>query len=131
MIAETTYDSIPGGRELINWFGRVPRFHDAELLEISLASKGPSTLRLHTWQSTDKLDDRGYYISDKHIVVTIGLEAVSYVALNNFNLPGIIFDLEIAKAPNLYELSWAGSYGVSGTLRAERMRFDLRPGKPE
>src|SRR3974390_2937307 len=102
MIAETTYDSIAGGRELIDWFGYVPRFHDAELLEIMLASKGPSTLRIHTWRSTDKVADRGYYICDKHIVVTMGLEAVSYIALRDFNLPGIIFDFGIAKTEGAF-----------------------------
>lgn len=31
---------IPGGDALVEWFGRVPRFHDAELLEINVSGKG-------------------------------------------------------------------------------------------
>jgi hypothetical protein len=49
----TALGSVPGGQALIDWFGRTPRFHDAELLEINLASKGPSVLRIHAWQITE------------------------------------------------------------------------------
>ena len=30
---------IPGGKALVDWFGRVPSFHDAELLEITFPGK--------------------------------------------------------------------------------------------
>jgi hypothetical protein len=89
-MTNTTFSEIPGGQTLIDWFAHVPRFHDANLLEITLASKGTSTLRIHAWRMTDKVDDRGYYVLDKHVVVAIDLEEVTYVALTDFNLPGII-----------------------------------------
>jgi hypothetical protein len=129
-MTDTALLEIPGGQALVAWFGHVPHFHDANLLDINLASKGTSTLRIHTWQMTDKVDDRGYYVLDKHIVVAIELKDVTYVALTEFNLPGIIFDLEITKADPGFELCWSGSYGVSGTLRAQRISIDLRPGEP-
>ncbi len=30
---------IPGGEDLLRWFGRVPRFHDGQLLEIGFFGK--------------------------------------------------------------------------------------------
>ena len=35
MAANSVLQDIPGGKALFDWFGRVPRFHDAELLEIA------------------------------------------------------------------------------------------------
>jgi hypothetical protein len=122
---------VPGGPTLIEWFGRVPHFHDAELLEINLASQGKSTLRIHAFRMTDEVDERGYYVLDKHVVVTITLEGVTHVSLNDFNLVGIIGDLEVIAVPGGVQLAWDGSYGVQGTLCAQQMRIDLQPGKPE
>jgi hypothetical protein len=63
----TALYEIPGGQALIDWFGRVPNFHDADLIRIDLVSNGLSILNLWTWQMTDKVDDRGYFILEKHI----------------------------------------------------------------
>ena len=118
-MTDTALHGIPGGQALIEWFGHVPHFHDAYLLDITLATKGPSTLRVHAFQITDRVDDQGYFILDKHVVVIFSLDEVSCVALTDFNLPGIIFDLEITHGDLGFELVWSGSYGVSGTLRAQ------------
>jgi hypothetical protein len=122
MTDEAILHEIPGGKALLDWFGRVPRFHDANLLEITLNSKGLSILRVHTWQMTNKVDARGYIELDKHVVVTVTLEEVSDIALTEFNLPGIIFDLDVTKADESMQLAWSGSYGVAGTLRAKKIR---------
>jgi Immunity protein 50 len=131
MTTEAVLDLIPGGRALIDWFGRVPRFHDAELSEIALFSKAPSTLRIRTWQMTDKVDERGYYVLDEHVVVTVTLETVTDVSLCDFHLPGIISDLDITQADDGFELRWSGSYGVAGTIRCKRASFHLQPEKAE
>jgi len=115
---------------LLAWFGRVPRFHDAELLEITLASKGESVLRIHTWEMTNQVDDRGYFVLDKHVVVTITLHSVTEISLSDFDLPGIIGSLEVTSQDGVYQLEWDGSYGVSGTLSAKQMQMELKPGKP-
>jgi hypothetical protein len=73
---------------------------------------------------------RGYFELRKHVVVTIPLEEVTSVALTDFNLPGIILDLEITEADEGVQLAWSGSYGVEGVLRAKALRFDLQPGQP-
>ena len=130
MAGKTLLDNLPGGQALLEWFGCLHRFHDANMLEIALNSKGASTLRVHTWRITDKVDARGYFELDKHVVVTIALEEVTSITLPDFNLPGIIFDLEITKADEGVQLAWSGSYGAEGVLRARAVRFDLQRGKP-
>ena len=130
MTAETTLLEIPGGKVLFDWFGHVPSFHDAELLEINLVSKGLSTLRIHTWEMTDKVDTRGYFALDRHVVVTITLEEVTHVDLVDFNMPGIIGGLQVTKIDEDVQFAWDGSYGVAGVLRAKKAYFDLKAGKP-
>jgi hypothetical protein len=130
MSTETSLHNIPGGRELVDWFGHVPRFHDANILGISLTSDGQSSLRIHAFRMTNEVDDKGYYVLDRHVVVTITLEAVTYVNLSDFNLPGIISGLGVSAAEGNIQLAWTGSYGVEGTIRAKQVRFDLQPGKP-
>jgi hypothetical protein len=79
---------------------------------------------------TDKTDSRGYFELERHVVVTINLETISDVSLTDFNLPGVIFDLEITSAEDAFQISWNGSYGVEGTLRAKQVTLELRPGVP-
>ena len=129
-MAEEVLRSIPGGQALIDWFGRVHRFHDADLFEIILASNGSSVLRMRTFQMTDKVDDKGYFILEKHAVVTITLDQVTHAALTNFNLPGIVSDLEITRFEDQFQVAWYGSYGVEGTLRTKHLQISFVPAKP-
>jgi hypothetical protein len=130
MTPVSALQKIPGGQALCDWFGRVPHYHDAEVLEISLSINRPSMLRIHTWEMTDKTDAKGYFILQKQIVVTVTLEDVSVVALHDFHLEGIFGFLEITEVEDGYRFTWDGSYGVSGSIQAKRARFDLKPGKP-
>jgi hypothetical protein len=109
----------------------MPRFRDAQLREILLSSKGPSLLRIEAWNTTDRADEKGYFILEKHAVVTITLDAVTSLKLSDFNLPGIIFDLAISRVRDEFELVWTGSYGVEGTMTAKNMSFAVEPRKIE
>ncbi|HVJ54009.1 MAG TPA: hypothetical protein VM689_16185 [Aliidongia sp.] len=121
---------IPGGEALLSWFGRVPRFHDAELLEVSFFGKGAGLLRIHGWNMTDEVDTQGYFVLDKHAVVTLALEGVSAINCTDFDMvPGIIFDLEITKTSGLFRIEWSASYGVTGSVAAKQMQITLEPGK--
>jgi hypothetical protein len=119
---------IPGGEALIDWFGQVPAFHDADVMAINLVSNGTSVLNLWTWRMTDKVDAQGYFEIEKHIFVDIVLREVTYVSLCQFQLPGIIFQLHITRSGDEFDLSWEGSYGVSGTIRAKQVSVESRPG---
>jgi hypothetical protein len=129
--AEKALLGVAGEGTVISWFGRMPRFHDAELREIVLSSNGPNLLRILAWNMTDKTDEKGYFILEKHAVVTITLDAVTAVNLSDFNLPGIILDMAVSRLGDEFELAWTGSYGVEGAIRAKNLSFALEPGKIE
>jgi hypothetical protein len=125
-----------GGRitdldSLISWFGRMPTFHDATILELGLCNGGSGVLRIHAFEMTDCLDDEGYFILDKHAVIRFDLEGVLTINLTDFELPGIIYGLTLAEIDGQVEVAWTSSYGVYGSLRAERIHIAVQPGKPE
>lgn len=123
---------IPGGELLLDWFGRVPHFHDAKLLEISFAGRGAGLLRIHTWNMTDKVDSKGYFVLDKHAIVTIALEGVNAINCIDFDMvPGIIFDLEITRVGEHFCIEWSASYGVNGSVTAKHALINLAPGQPD
>lgn len=130
MPASTLHD-IPGGEALFDRFGRVPRFHDAKLLEITVSTKGSGLLRIHAWNMTDEVDAAGYFVLDKHVVVTLALEGISAINCTDFDMaPGIILDLEITSLDQRFHIEWSASYGVTGSITAKQVRITSEPGKP-
>jgi hypothetical protein len=85
-MSDTALQNVVGVERLVQWFGRMPRFHDAKLLSIALHSDKPSTLRVHAFQMTDKVDPQGYFVLERHAVVTLSLEEVTSVSLTDFDL---------------------------------------------
>ena len=46
-------------------------------------------------------------------------------------IPAIIAELKIQCEPFGWTITWDSSYGVEGTIEADAVRIDLRPGSPE
>jgi hypothetical protein len=131
MMTESILHEMPGGKALFDWFGRKPRFHDAELLEITFSGGGSGLMRIHAWNMTNEVDARGYFVLDKHAVVILALDGVSLIHCSDFDMaPGIIFELEITKEGEQFRIEWDSSYGVNGFVVAKRMEISLAPGKP-
>ena len=132
MSSTSILHDIPGGKPLVEWFGRIPRFHDAKLLGITFSSNGAGLLRMHAWNMTDEVDAKGYFVLDKHAIVTLICEGVSAINCTDFDMvPGIIFDLEITKVDEHFRVEWSASYGVTGFVTARHVRINLVPGKPD
>jgi hypothetical protein len=98
--AEAIYASIPGGPDLLTWFGRVPSFHDAEIVNLSLYRRAQSTLRVHAWNITNEVDDRGYFVLQKHAVVAFTLEDILDIQLEGFSHQNVIFGLRLRHTPD-------------------------------
>ncbi|WP_459456124.1 hypothetical protein [Rhizobium sp. No.120] len=128
MSSTSVLSDIPGGKTLLEWFGRLPRFHDAKLLEISFPGSGAGLMRIHAWNMTDQVDAKGYFLLDKHAIVTLVLEEVSAISCADFEMvPGTIFDLEIARMDENFRIEWDASYGVSGFVIAKHIKISLVP----
>lgn len=66
----SVYTSISGGTELLDWFGRVPSFHDAEIIDLHLKRGDSSKLRIHAWNMTTKIEN-GYFVRNRPAKLTL------------------------------------------------------------
>ena len=123
-------DAVTGARELFDWFGYWPDFHDAEIIQFRLEAGAPSSLVIHTWGMTDEVDAKGFYELRKHVVVEFVIEAISTINLQDPWDHSILFELSIDKSDNGFRLSFSSSYGLSGTIEAQKLSLRIRPGKP-
>ena len=124
------FKEIPGAADLHDWFGYWPGFHDAEIISLHLNRKGSSSLRVHTWDTTKEVDEKGRYVMAKHIVVEFIFENVSELALNGFSQQNVISGLSIEKIGSDFRLTLGECYGLAGSIEAERMSIRITPGKP-
>ncbi|MBV8830805.1 MAG: hypothetical protein JO217_00600 [Acidobacteriaceae bacterium] len=128
---------IPGAASVVAWFGYWPRFHDAEVLSITLNRSGPSRVRLHAWERTNEVDERGYYILRKHAIFTFELEGfpldhegITRVRLEWFNHQNVLMNAFVTQVPEGYQLELEGIFGVSASFVCEKLSVSLEPGIP-
>ena len=121
---------IQGATELHNWFGYWPDFHDAEIISLHLNRRGNSSMCVHTWEMTSEVDQNGYFVQRKHLVVEFILENISGLNLDDFNHQNVVFNIGIEKTEPGFRLTLGGCYGLEGNIEAEKILLRLVPGKP-
>ncbi len=124
---------IPGGSQLLEWFdGRVPSFHDAEVLELVLdRKKACCTIKVHTFQITSEVDAKGFFVLHKHAQVSFHLEGVANLELNDFNEQNAIYGLALGRtADQAIRLELDQCHGLFGFVEARVLTIGLEPGKP-
>jgi hypothetical protein len=126
----TEIQNVPGAQQLVDWFGRWPSFHDAEVLSIHLNRSGFSSIRLHTWDMTDQVDPKGFYILRKHVVVSFTLEGLRDIELSRFSVQNVVSELNLIKTNDGFQLDLGPCYGVAGSLTASSIRIEFTPGVP-
>lgn len=139
------YDVVPGGTDLTRWFGQVPSFHDAEILSLHLRRKAQSVLRLHGWINTSEVGQDGYFVLDRHAIVTFTLSEVMDLQLDGLGIQNVIGGLALRRAPDRserrgylaldplpqdIEIELEPCYGLSGLIRARAVSITFEPGKP-
>lgn len=65
-----TIEDLEGGPAVRVWFEGRPSFHDATLHELVLRQNSPSTLVARTSDMTSEVDERGFIVLTKHVIVT-------------------------------------------------------------
>jgi hypothetical protein len=143
---ESIYASVPGGSELVAWFGHAPSFHDAEIVSLSLNRRSASTLVLHAWNTTKEVDDRGYFVLDRHAVVTFVLLDILDLELDGFSHQNVVSGLILRRAPDRpdrssfywrdaspddFEIELEPCFGLDGRIRCRSVSVSFVPGKPD
>jgi hypothetical protein len=130
MSLEPELVDIQGAQELYDWFEYWPTFHDAEIVSLHLNRSCLSSLVIHTWEMTDKIDERNFYVLVKHVVVEFSLSGVSGLNLTGFSVQNVIGDLSLEKTSDGFRLELGPCYGLAGTINVEKISIRLTPGKP-
>src|SRR5689334_12879841 len=85
----TETELVSNAHALTQIFGYWPSFHDAEVLTMCLdraGDDGPSLeARVHVFEMTDQVDDRGFYVLRKHTLVTLRFADILLRNLRWFN----------------------------------------------
>lgn len=143
----TDLRSIPGGADLIAWFGDVPTFGDAEILDLHLDRSGPSTLRLHLWHEDLNAKAQVGPPSAKHAVVSFILDEIVGLSLQDFSSQNVIGGLKVSRLSEqgaLFDMNWLTApepqtffevalepcFGLSGMIRAKRVSVAFTPDQP-
>jgi hypothetical protein len=121
---------IPGARELYEFFGEWPKFHDAELQRVSLNSSGSSSLYVHAWRLTDRINSTGYFETERHAVVELLFGHVLGMELSGQGPGTILFDLEFERTDRGTKISFSASYGLTGFLEVTGLAIKTTPGAP-
>ncbi len=123
-------DEVPGASELFDWFGYWPDFHDSEVLSIHLDRSGTSSVRVHAFDTTDKVDEKGYFVAQKHVIVSFLLENVLTCDLKWFDTQNAVFEIALVRTEDGFDLCLEYSHGVCGTITAGNVRIEMESGTP-
>ena len=131
---------IAGSEKLSSIFGRWPSFHDAEVLELQIQRGHIDTdakiyefplltVKIHLWLMTNDVDQKGYYVSTKHTLVTMRFYDVDNFKMEGFNHQNAIFGLRIEQktrdeGPTPYfAVDFEPSFGIDATLTCLRIEI--------
>ena|SRR5712675_522583 len=129
----TTPPDAPGADAVVSWFGYWPSFHDAEVLHVHLNRHGISRLSLHTWQMTNRTHEaegKHDFVTEKHVVVTFELTAISDLELFDFSVQNVLAGLELVRNGDSFRLRLDPSYGIGGRIDAGQVTISITPGRP-
>jgi Immunity protein 50 len=124
-------EPIEGAKDLHDWFGYWPNFHDANLIRLDLDRSDAATMLLHTWEMTKETDAKGYFVLVKHVIVEFVLKGIVALSLDGFAHENTLMGLAIERVNRGYLLTLDDVYGITGTIEAASISMRLIPGKPK
>ena len=135
------FASLPGGQAVIDWFGFCPDFHDGTLDRLELSGRD-AVLTVKASRMTDKVDAEGYYVLDRHVLVTLRMRSVTGLKLDG-DAGSIISVLLIRRMPETpdqsdwqtcggpvqgdIEVAFDTAIGLYGSIFAKELEFALQP----
>jgi hypothetical protein len=142
---ESIYRQISGGVDLLEWFGNVPSFHDAEIVSLVLNRRSPSSLTVHGWIIDGTTTEEGTFKLQKKAVVVFKISDIVYLKLDGFSRQNVLGGLNIVQCPpnpeeapyycmasneNDYEIILEPCFGLDGIIRCKSVSISFVPGDP-
>lgn len=104
---------------VLEFFGRWPSFHDANVVAYQLAADA-ITLTLHTWLMTNELDAKGYFVLANHGLVSFRFDGLHDVQMEAFRSENILFGLNFSQCspPASFRVELDSVMDMSGAFSA-------------
>src|SRR5438105_3547995 len=104
---------------VVDFFGAWPSFHDANVPTYD-ADADSIKLTLHTWQITDQVDAKGYFVLKNHALVSFRFSGLHDVQMDAFKSGNILSSLEISpcSAPASFHVELDSVMDMSGSFSA-------------
>ena len=119
--------NIAGAQKLFDWFGYWPSFHDAEILSLALNRSGVSDMRILTWEMTNEIDEKGFYVLQKHTIVRFIFEEIIDLELSGFSDQNVIFGLSLRPIAEGTRIALDPCCGLAGNISARNISVELEP----
>lgn len=114
---------------LVDWFGFEHDMHDAEVQSIHLRHPpDKSFISIRAFRMTAEVDDRGYFVLDRHAMVTFQLEGVKAVQTENWEFCSTLMNVDWELSEGLHRLTLVSVMDGSETiLTAQRITVSVEP----
>ena len=119
---------IPGASSLIAWFGHFPSFHDGTVLEFALDLSRGGRIVIEAHRMSREVDDNGFFVLDKHCVVTFLLKDVRRAEIE-FDDAGIdiVFRFKIAEQGEGFGIDLESVNGCNARLVLNTLSLSFEP----
>lgn len=111
--------NIIGADTLIEWFGRWPSFHDAEVLTFHIDREhGKSFIRLRAFTIGDRIDEGGRFVKQREATVAFELSGIRSIRIDgeDADVQNVISSLTIEQIVDGYRMVLGPCYGIGGEL---------------
>ena len=125
---------ISGSQKLTSIFGYWPSFHDAEIIDFHFwrGDFDPKqeryvfpvlTVKLHVWELTKEVDQRGFLVLRHHTLSTLRFHNVEEFRMQGFNHQNAIFELFIEQQERtdgpspFFSVEFRPSFGMGAAFR--------------
>lgn len=127
---------IEQSKLLTDIFGRWPSFHDAEVVSIELMRESagisePSLrAKIHVFETTPEIDDRGFYVLKNHVVVTFLFRGIDESAVSDFNQQNALRDLVIIDISSRqleklkFQVHFSSLFGVEAEFKCRSVEVE-------
>ena len=124
----TRFAELDGAEAFCRWFGtEAPYFHDAKVESLVLRHGEETRLRIHAFRMTDQVDAAGYFVLEKHVLLTFVLRDVSVVQLEAFDQGATLMGLTVLRDETGVTLDLDPVIGVGGQISARHCRVEFAP----
>jgi len=114
--------TVWNGGALVEAMGRWPSFHDANVLETSREA-GTFAVKIHLFSMTSQIDSAGYYVLEKHHLVTLVMQDVQSNSLPSDYTDDCLAGLTFSRTGDLIQVDFESHMEQGGSVVCRKVEI--------